>query len=65
MCGRFTLTVDPADLQAAFPDFSFPPQGAPRFNIAPTQPVLAVAFKAYLLSPEAQATLARLGYGAP
>jgi molybdate transport system substrate-binding protein len=30
-----------------------------------TQPVLAAAFKAYLLSPEAQATLARLGYGAP
>ena len=30
-----------------------------------TQPVLAAAFQAYLLSPEAQATLARLGYGAP
>jgi molybdate transport system substrate-binding protein len=30
-----------------------------------TQPALAAAFKAYLLSPEAQATLAKLGYGAP
>jgi molybdate transport system substrate-binding protein len=30
-----------------------------------TQPILAAAFQAYLLGPEAQATLARLGYGAP
>ena len=30
-----------------------------------TQPILAPAFRAYLLSPEAQATLARLGYGTP
>jgi putative SOS response-associated peptidase YedK len=42
MCGRFTLTVDPADLQEAFADYRFPTQFAPRFNIAPTQPVLAV-----------------------
>jgi putative SOS response-associated peptidase YedK len=42
MCGRFALTVDPADLQDAFPEFMFPVQGAPRFNIAPTQPILAV-----------------------
>ena len=42
MCGRFTLTVDPADLQAAFPQFNFPTQGARRFNIAPSQPVLAL-----------------------
>jgi len=42
MCGRFTLTVDPADLQEAFADYRFPPQFAPRFNIAPSQPVLAV-----------------------
>ena len=42
MCGRFALTVDPADLQEAFPDYSFPPKYAPRFNIAPTQPILAV-----------------------
>jgi putative SOS response-associated peptidase YedK len=42
MCGRFTLTVDPADLQEAFPEFTFPGQGAPRYNISPTQPVLAL-----------------------
>jgi putative SOS response-associated peptidase YedK len=42
MCGRFTLTVDPADLQAAFPNFSFPEQSGPRFNIAPTQPVMVL-----------------------
>ena len=42
MCGRFTLTVDPAELQDSFNDFTFPPQFAPRFNIAPTQPVLAI-----------------------
>jgi putative SOS response-associated peptidase YedK len=43
MCGRFTLTVDPADLAEAFPEFTFPGQLAPRYNIAPTQPVLALA----------------------
>ena len=43
MCGRFTLTVDPADLREEFADYAFPPQFAPRFNIAPTQPVLAIA----------------------
>jgi putative SOS response-associated peptidase YedK len=42
MCGRFTLTVDPSDLQDAFGEFTFPNQFAPRFNIAPTQPVLAI-----------------------
>jgi len=42
MCGRFTLTVDPADLQEAFPETVFPPKYAPRFNVAPTQPILAI-----------------------
>jgi putative SOS response-associated peptidase YedK len=42
MCGRFTLTVDPADLQDVFGDYTFPSQFAPRFNIAPSQPVLAI-----------------------
>jgi len=42
MCGRFTLTVDPAELQDTFGDYDFPTQFAPRFNIAPTQPVLAI-----------------------
>jgi putative SOS response-associated peptidase YedK len=42
MCGRFALTVDPADLQDAFPEFTFPTQYAARYNIAPTQPILAL-----------------------
>ena len=42
MCGRFTLTIDPADMQDAFPEFTFPTQVVPRFNIAPTQPVLVL-----------------------
>ena len=42
MCGRFTLTVDPADLYEAFEHFTFPSQFVPRFNIAPSQPVMAI-----------------------
>ena len=42
MCGRFTLTVDPADLRDAFADYKFPAHFAPRFNIAPSQPILAI-----------------------
>jgi putative SOS response-associated peptidase YedK len=42
MCGRFTLTVDPADLQDTFEGFIFPAQFAPCYNIAPTQPILAI-----------------------
>ncbi len=42
MCGRFTLTVDPASLQETFGEYTFPHPFAPRFNIAPTQPVLAI-----------------------
>lgn len=42
MCGRFTLTVDPAELQEGFNNYIFPTQFAPRYNIAPTQPVLAI-----------------------
>jgi putative SOS response-associated peptidase YedK len=42
MCGRFTLTVNPANLKEVFSGFSFPPQFAPRFNIAPSQPLLAI-----------------------
>lgn len=43
MCGRFVLTVDPADLQEAFPTLSIP-EGVlrPRFNIAPSQPVAII-----------------------
>jgi putative SOS response-associated peptidase YedK len=39
MCGRFTLTVTPEELQNAFPDFHVPPDLPPSYNIAPSQPV--------------------------
>ena len=42
MCGRFTLTMNPAELKDAFARFRFPSQFAPRFNIVPTQPLLAI-----------------------
>jgi len=42
MCGRFLLAVDPADLQDTFPQFNFKNPLNPRFNIAPTQPVLVI-----------------------
>ncbi|HQV95995.1 MAG TPA: SOS response-associated peptidase, partial [Anaerolineales bacterium] len=42
MCGRFTLTVDPGEVQEKFGNYIFPKKFAPRFNIAPTQPVLAI-----------------------
>ena len=42
MCGRFTLTVNPAEVQETFSPYSFPQKFAPRFNIAPTQPILAI-----------------------
>jgi putative SOS response-associated peptidase YedK len=43
VCGRYTLTVDPADLREAFPGLTFPEDMASRFNIAPSQPVAVVA----------------------
>jgi putative SOS response-associated peptidase YedK len=43
MCGRFTLTVDPAQLQEAFPWIEPPPDLPPSFNIAPSQPVAVIA----------------------
>ena len=39
MCGRFTLTVDPGQLQDAFPWVDFPENITQRYNIAPSQPV--------------------------
>jgi len=42
MCGRFTLTIDPSELREAFADYTFPTRFAPRFNIAPTQPILGI-----------------------
>ncbi|HXF86270.1 MAG TPA: SOS response-associated peptidase [Anaerolineales bacterium] len=42
MCGRFTLTVNPADMQDTFGEYEFPKTFVPRFNIAPSQPVLVI-----------------------
>ncbi|MEZ0395691.1 MAG: SOS response-associated peptidase [Anaerolineales bacterium] len=42
MCGRFALSLDAAELAEAFPEYAFPPGIAPRFNIAPSQPILAL-----------------------
>jgi putative SOS response-associated peptidase YedK len=42
MCGRFTLTMDPDHLQAAFPWATIPGDFNPRFNIAPSQPVAVI-----------------------
>jgi putative SOS response-associated peptidase YedK len=41
MCGRFTLKASAHELQEAFPLFELPAL-APRYNVAPTQSVLAV-----------------------
>ncbi len=43
MCGRFTLTATPEQLQEAFPGLQIPPGIAPRYNIAPSQPVAVIA----------------------
>lgn len=42
MCGRFTLTVETAELQETFPEVTFPAGVTPRFNIAPGQPILVL-----------------------
>jgi putative SOS response-associated peptidase YedK len=42
MCGRFTLTVDPGQLQEAFPWVEFSEDIIKRYNIAPSQPVAVV-----------------------
>ncbi len=44
MCGRFTLTIDPADLKEAFAWVNFGnAEISPRYNIAPTQPLAVIA----------------------
>ena len=35
MCGRFTLTVNPADLQETFQDYTFPKKFAPQIQHRP------------------------------
>ena len=42
MCGRYTLTVDPAELREMLELGELPPDLQPRYNIAPTQPVPVV-----------------------
>ena len=42
MCGRFTLTLDPAQLREAFPGLFIPAGIKPRYNIAPSQPVAVI-----------------------
>jgi putative SOS response-associated peptidase YedK len=43
MCGRFTLTADPEQIQIAFPGLTIPTQTInPRYNIAPTQPIAVI-----------------------
>ena len=42
MCGRFTLTADMNILQETFPWLNVPEGIAPRYNIAPSQPVAVV-----------------------
>ena len=44
MCGRFTLTADPADLREVFEWVNFGnAEMTPRYNIAPSQPLAVVA----------------------
>jgi putative SOS response-associated peptidase YedK len=42
MCGRFTLSIDPGELQDMFPGFVNQSTFTPRYNIAPTQPVAVI-----------------------
>lgn len=42
MCGRFTITLDPADLQQEFNLGNLPGEWKPRYNVAPTQNVPVV-----------------------
>lgn len=42
MCGRFTLTADPAELQQTFNLEVVPLAMTPRYNIAPSQPVAII-----------------------
>ena len=44
MCGRFALTVTPADVQALF-FYEEMPNFPPRQNIAPTEPIAVVTYE--------------------
>jgi putative SOS response-associated peptidase YedK len=58
MCGRFTLTRSGEEVAEAF-GLDQAPEIVPRYNIAPSQPVLAVR----QLAPEAARTCALLRWG--
>ena len=42
MCGRYSLTLEPVELRQAFGLSMMPEEWAPRYNIAPTQPVAVI-----------------------
>lgn len=42
MCGRFSLSAKPDDIADLLPDLELPGELAPRYNIAPSQPVPTV-----------------------
>jgi putative SOS response-associated peptidase YedK len=42
MCGRFTLTADPNQLRQEFAWLNIPVDTAPRYNVAPSQPIAVV-----------------------
>ena len=42
MCGRFSLTIDPNQLRQEFAWLNIPVEPAPRYNVAPSQPVAVV-----------------------
>lgn len=42
MCGRFTIAIDPAELQEEFDIPAMPADWVIRYNVAPTQPVAVV-----------------------
>ena len=42
MCGRFSLTADPNQLRQEFAWLNIPVDTAPRYNVAPSQPVAVV-----------------------
>lgn len=42
MCGRYTITLEPADFEAEMDVAEFPADFEPRYNVAPTQNVLVV-----------------------
>ena len=42
MCGRFTLAIDKSELEAEFEGVQMPATHVARYNIAPSQPILAI-----------------------